>query len=229
MTTSNEGPKPAPERLRLILVDADEVVLEALAELFEGHPDFSLVKAVDSGVGALQALTDVQVDMALIDVDMPGLDGIETTRRIRKLLPEVTVVIYTNFEHEGSLDRAISVGARGFLTKDMPFDALTYGLKQIHAGTFVMGTRPMEILVDFFSNHPGKAELDFRQGLDQLPEHLMNVLDELIKGHPNKVIADRLGLADITVRGYVSNLLSRTGCKNRAELASRAARAVYRR
>ena len=116
--------------IRLLIADDDQILLGALRTSFGRRGEVTLVDAVDSGIGALAVLATEQVDLALIDVDMPGMDGIQTVRRIRERHPDVTVVMYTNFEQEGSLEKALSAGAHGFLTKDVSFETLFRGVLQ---------------------------------------------------------------------------------------------------
>lgn len=210
--------------VRLLIADDDQILLGALRTSFGRREEVTLVDAVDSGISALAVLASKRVDLALIDVDMPGMDGIQTVRRIRELHPDVTVVMYTNFEQEGSLEKALSAGAHGFLTKDVSFDTLFQGVLRAYQGAPVMASRPVEILVDYFKSHPANNDVELRHAIEGLPSSLRSVLDELIQGHPNKIIAENLGLTPGTVRVYVSDLLSRTECDNRSQLAARAAR-----
>lgn len=215
--------------IRLLIADDDQIILDALTASFEPIRDIDVVAVALSGLEALEALTRTEVDMALIDVEMPGLDGVETSRRVLARHPDITVVIYTNFEHEGSFDRALQAGAHGFLTKDMPFDALVRGLRRAWHGEPVMGARPTAILLDFYSQHAVQEDRELALTLKTLPRYLTDVLDELIQGHRNKQIATNLHLADNTVKSYVSELLAATGFQNRSELAARAVRCGYHR
>ncbi|MFZ1383003.1 MAG: response regulator transcription factor [Scrofimicrobium sp.] len=214
--------------IRLVVADDDEIILEAFTTLFNREPGIKLIAAVDSGVEVMQVLAEHQVDLALLDVEMPWMNGIETAERIRRDYPNVVVVMCTNFEHEGSFERSLAVGAKSFLTKDMPFDALVYGIKRAYRGGHVFGDRPTEILLEYFNRNAKQEELELRQKVEALPDYLQQVLNELMLGQPNKVIADKLALSDSSVRNYVSQLLEKTGCKNRAELAARASRSGYR-
>ncbi len=214
--------------IRLVVADDDEIILEAFATLFSSEPGIELLAAVDSGIGVLQVLATRQIDVALLDVEMPGMNGIETAKRILRDYPDVTVVMCTNFEHEGSLERSLAAGAKSFLTKDMPFEALVYGIKRAHEGGRVFGDRPTEILLEYFNRNAEAEELELRQAIDALPRHLKAVLNELMYGRPNKAIAEKLGLTEGSARMYVSQLLEKTGCRNRSELAARTSRAGYK-
>lgn len=121
--------------LRLLLADDDPVFTAAMADLLGAREDVDLVGVVADGAAALEVLEDSEVDVALLDVDMPVLDGIATARRIARSRPQLRVVMLAAFEQPDSLARALGAGASGFLTKDMPVDRLVSLLHEVVLGS----------------------------------------------------------------------------------------------
>lgn len=214
--------------LRLLLADDDPVLLHAMTDLLTHRDDVTLVAAVADGARALDVLATRIVDVALLDADMPVLDGVSTTVRVRAEHPDVTVVIFTAFEHDDFLPRAMAAGAAGFLTKDTPVDELIPLLRRAHAGEAVLSPRPTSVVVDSYRTRAQllEDESGFRDAVAQLPDHLREVLDELALATPTSVIATHLNLSEASVRTYTRRILELTGCSTRTELVLHAARGL---
>jgi Response regulator containing a CheY-like receiver domain and an HTH DNA-binding domain len=210
--------------LRLLLADDDAVFTAAMADLLGAREDVDLVGVVADGAAALQVLEEHDVDLALLDVDMPVLDGIATARRIAREWPRVRVVMLTAFEQPDSLGRALGAGASGFLTKDMPVDRLVSLLHEVVMGATVMGPRPATLLADSYrdGNSRGDRDPEFTSSVEALPGRYREVFDLLTHAASNRVIARELHLSEGTARVYASKVLQLTGCRSRAELALRA-------
>ncbi len=213
--------------VRVLLADDDPLLRTSMTRLLRGRPDIDLVAAVADGVQALRALTDRPVDVALLDADMPVLDGIATTTRIRTQHPRVTVVILTAFEHDDFLPRAMAAGASGFLTKDTPVEDLITLVHRAHAGETVLSPRPTTMVLDSYRSHATarESEARFLAAVDTLPPHLRDVLTLLADATPTRTIAARLHLSEETIRTYVKQVLHHTGCTTRTEIVARALRA----
>lgn len=178
---------------------------------------------------ALRELSRRAVDVALLDVDMPVLDGLAAAKEMARLYPSVVVVMLTVFEHEESLARSLALNVRGFLTKDIPSAQLAQLIRQAHAGYSVFGPRPTSILADSYLNS-GKNDPKydaFRERVERLPGYLRTTFDLLIQALPNKTIAKRLGLSEATVRSYISEIFTTLGYTNRGELTITAIKAGY--
>lgn len=210
--------------LRLLLADDDPVFTAAMADLLGSREDVDLVAVVPDGAAALEVLEGGGVDLALLDVDMPVLDGIATARRIAGSFPGVRVVMLTAFEQSDSLGRALVAGASGFLTKDMPVDRLVALLHEVMLGATVMGPRPATLLADSYRERTrGRGDdLAFTTAVADLPPRYRQVFDLLTKAASNRRIAQSLHLSEGTVRVYASAVLQLTGCASRSELAIRA-------
>ncbi|MFT0847917.1 response regulator transcription factor [Actinomycetaceae bacterium L2_0104] len=210
--------------IRVAAADDDPVVLKYIAWALEETPDIHVVSEASNGQELLQLLEENVVDVALVDIDMPVLDGIAVTEQIKRFFPNVTVIILTAFEKEDTLGRALAAGAAGFLTKDTPLDVLPALVKEAYAGGTVLGTRPASILVDTYRNQAIRRQEDseFVEAVESLPTVIRRVFSLVVVALPNKVIAKELGLTASTVRTYVTRILDATKCESRTQLAVRA-------
>lgn len=210
--------------LRVLLADDDPPVRESLGSLLGAREDIELVAAVPDGLAALDAVARRPVDVALLDVEMPGLDGIETARRIAAWHPAIVVVMLTAFASDDFLDQALTAGASGFLTKDLPVARLADLLHEAARGGTVMGPRPTALLAEAYRSRLVQREEDpaFIAAVEALPGRLREVLSLLTHAASNRAIAAALGISEKTARMYASEILRRTGCRSRAEVAVRA-------
>jgi two-component system response regulator DesR len=191
--------------IRILLADDQHLVRGALSALLGLEPDFEVVAEVADGAAAVAAATGHRPDVALLDIEMPGMDGIEATARIHRALPGTRVLILTTFGRPGYLRRAMDAGARGFVVKDAPAADLAAAVRRVHAG---------ETVVD-----PALAVASLGRGPSPLTERECDVLRAAADGASVADIATRLHLSAGTVRNYLSNAIGKTGTRNRTEAA----------
>ena len=191
--------------IRILLADDQHLVRGALAALLALEEDFEVVAEVADGFAAVAAAADREADVALLDIEMPGLDGIAATARIREVAPAVRVLILTTFGRPGYLRRAMDAGARGFVVKDAPAARLALAIREVHRG----GT-----VVD-----PALAVASLSTGASPLTERERDVLRAGRDGATVAEIAARLVLSEGTVRNYLSSAIGKTGARNRTEAA----------
>jgi two-component system response regulator DesR len=189
--------------IRILLADDQHLVRGALAALLALEDDFEVVAEVADGAAAVAAATDREPDVALLDIEMPGLDGIAATARIREVAPAVRVLILTTFGRPGYLRRAMDAGARGFVVKDAPAARLALAIREVHRG----GT-----VVD-----PALAVASLSTGASPLTDRECDVLRAGREGATVAEIAARLVLSEGTVRNYLSSAIGKTGARNRTE------------
>ena len=214
------------DSLRVVIADDDDAFRDDFAQLLAMQEGFEVVAVVENGAEAISACSQGHIDMVLLDVDMPVLDGIAAAATIKKKSPQVTIVMLTAFAHEDSLDEALAAGVRAFLTKDIEVRHLATLLREAHEGKMIMGNRPTELLTEQYLEKRLKQQEyeDFRQDVAELPERLLPVFHLVIQAKPNKVIAEELFLSESSVRTYVSQILELTNCATRGELTLRALR-----
>ncbi|MFY9262146.1 MAG: response regulator transcription factor [Actinomycetaceae bacterium] len=211
-------------KIRILIADDDPIIREGLAELLSLQAGIEVVATAANGSEALNIINSTPIDLALLDVDMPVIDGIETARRIGRGYPHTTIVMLTAFEHEESLGQSIATGVKGFLTKDIPVPQLAELLKRAHAGETVMSPKPLSVLTSSYrQTHLDQEKYrDFIDVINALPERKREVFDLLIQAKTNRTIAKEVYLSEGTVRVYVSDILEQTGCASRAELVAKA-------
>lgn len=189
--------------IRLLLADDQALVRGALAALLNLEADLRVVVEVGSGDKVLEAVRMHHPDVALLDVEMPGMDGIAVTELLRKHAPEVRVLIVTTFGRPGFLRRALQAGACGFVVKDTPATQLADAVRRVHAGLRVVD--------------PGLATESLLAGESPLTQRETEVLRAARRGASVAVIARELVLSEGTVRNHLSAAIGKTATSNRAE------------
>ncbi|NEA55270.1 response regulator transcription factor [Streptomyces sp. SID13666] len=201
MTEASGGP-PA-RNVRVLLADDQSMVREALATLLGLEDDIEVVAQVARGDEVLAAARAYAPDVALLDIEMPGLTGIEAAAQLRKALPDIRIVIVTTFGRPGYLRRAMESGAEAFLVKDAPASQLADAVRRVLRG---------ERVID-----PTLAAAALADGADPLTARERDVLRAAADGSVNAEIARSLLLSEGTVRNYLSTAIQKTGARNRAE------------
>jgi len=189
--------------IRLLLADDQALVRGALAALLELEPDLDVVAEVGRGDEVAAAAALHRPDVALLDVEMPGLDGISATAALREAAPDTRVLIVTTFGRPGYLRRALQAGASGFVVKDTPARQLADAVRRVHAGLRVVD--------------PTLAADSLVSGESPLTERETEVLLAARDGASVASIAATLFLSAGTVRNHLSSAIGKTGAENRTE------------
>ncbi|MCX5399507.1 DNA-binding response regulator [Streptomyces sp. NBC_00102] len=189
--------------IRLLLAEDQSMVREALAALLGLEPDIEVVAQVARGDEVLDAARAHAVDVALLDIEMPGMTGIEAAGVLHRELPSVKIVVVTTFGRPGYLRRAMEAGADAFLVKDAPAAQLAAAVRKVIAG---------ERVID-----PALAAAALAEGANPLTERERDVLRAAADGSTNAEIARALHLSHGTVRNYLSTAIQKTAARNRAD------------
>jgi two-component system, NarL family, response regulator DesR len=189
--------------VRLLLADDQALVRGALATLLSLEPDMEVVAEVGRGDQVVAAARDAKPDVALLDVEMPGLDGIAATQALHDAMPEVRVLIVTTFGRPGFLRRALQAGASGFVVKDTPARQLAEAVRRVHAGL-----RVVDPVLAADSLAGGKSPLTARES---------EVLVAARSGGSVADIARQVELSEGTVRNHLSSAIGKTMARNRAD------------
>ena len=196
--------------IRLLIADDHAVVRTGLTQLLSDIEDVELVGAATDGEQAVSLCAELVPDVVLMDLEMPSLDGIEATRRIKKAQPDVAIVILTSFSDRERILRALDAGAAGYLLKDAEPDELT---RAVHAAA--QGEAPLD-------PRAGRALLSARTAgspADALSEREREVLAMVAEGLPNKLIARELGISEKTVKAHLTSVFRRIGVTDRTQAA----------
>jgi two-component system response regulator DesR len=191
--------------IRLLLADDQALVRGALATLLELEPDMTVVAEVGRGDEVVEAARRSRPDVALLDVEMPGVDGIEATRLLRAALPDTKVVIVTTFGRPGFLRRALVAGASGFVVKDTPARQLADAVRRVHSGLRVVD--------------PTLAADSLAVGESPLTARETEVLRAARDGGSVSDIATAVFLSEGTVRNHLSSAIGKTEARNRGDAA----------
>jgi two-component system response regulator DesR len=189
--------------IRLLLADDQALVRGALASLLGLESDMEVVAEVGRGDAILAAARESRPAVALVDVEMPGLDGIAATAALHEALPEVRVLIVTTFGRPGFLRRALQAGASGFVVKDTPARQLAEAVRRVHAGLRVVD--------------PALAADSLAGGESPLTGRETEVLVAARRGGSVADIARQVNLSEGTVRNHLSSAIGKTMARNRAD------------
>jgi two-component system, NarL family, response regulator DesR len=193
---------PTPP-IRLLLADDQALVRGALAALLNLEPDLEVVAEVGRGDEVVAQARQTRPDVALLDVEMPGLDGIAATEALRAALPSCRVLVVTTFGRPGYLRRAMAAGASGFVVKDTPARQLADAVRRVAAGLRVVD--------------PTLAAETLARGTSPLTPRETEVLRAASDGGTVADIAAKLALSEGTVRNHLSAAIGKTGARTRAE------------
>ena len=189
--------------LRLLLADDQALVRGALAALLSLEPDLEVVAEAATGQEAIAAVRRLHPDVALLDVEMPDMDGIAAAADIRQTSPGTRILMVTTFGRPGYVRRALEAGADGFVVKDAPARQLADAVRRVHTGLRVID--------------PELAVESMIAGRSPLTEREADVLRAARDGAPVATLAHRLYLSEGTIRNRLSSAIGKTGASNRAE------------
>jgi DNA-binding NarL/FixJ family response regulator len=204
--------------IRVLIADDQEIVRSGLQLILSAQPDIEVVGAAADGDRALKLALELKPDVCLFDIRMPGLDGIEATRRVLAALGSSTaVVVITTFDHDEYVYAALKAGARGFLLKDAGPELLVHAIRAAATGDALIAPNiTARLLSTFAGRQPKQAPAEPRDPLTTREEE---VLLEVARGRTNSEIASDLHVSLSTVKTHLASLMSKLGARNRVELA----------
>jgi NarL family two-component system response regulator LiaR len=203
--------------IRVITVDDHAILRGGLKFLLLAFDDIELVGEARSGLEAVRLCDELQPDVILMDMMMPDMDGVATTRAIKEHSPDIQVLVLSSFSDHASVQQVMQAGAVGYLLKDVPMDELADGIRAAAAGKTVLAPEAAEALVR--AAGPQAPQLGY-----DLTARQLEILALLVGGLTNNEIAERLVLSPYTVRNHVSEILSKLDTSTRTEAAALAMR-----
>ncbi len=199
--------------IRVLLADDHRIITDGLRILLEGVPDMECVCACSNGAEALESISHLAVDVVLMDIDMPVMDGIAATERIKHDRPAVKVIILSMHDEPAVVKRVMELGADGYLVKNCGREELVYAIRAVHAGQRHFTSSVVDGLVQH--RHTMDTAKDV---LKDLSEREVEVLAALAEGLGNKEIGDRLFISPRTVDTHRTNLMKKLDIHNLAGL-----------
>jgi two-component system response regulator DesR len=189
--------------IRVLIAEDMHMIRGALVALLALEGDMGVVAELERGDEIVAAALRTRPDVAVVDIDLPGLDGLSAAERLHEELPECRTVVLTGLSQPGNLLRALKAHARGFIVKDAPAQTLADGIRRVHAG---------ERVID-----PDLVAAALETGSSPLTPREADVLRAAESGLPTERIASSLALSPATVRNYLSNAISKVGANNRID------------
>ena len=209
-------------KLNVLLVDDQRLMRDGLRTLLELEPDMTVAGEAADGEEALARFRETRPDVVLMDVRMPGMDGVEATRRLRAMDPAAKVIILTTFDDDEYVFEGLRAGAVGYLLKALSGEELADAIRTVAAGGALIDPAVTRKVVSEFARlAPPARSID--AGLaEPLSEREKEVLGLVARGLSNREIADTLFLAEGTVKNYVTTILQKIGVRDRTQAALRA-------
>jgi NarL family two-component system response regulator LiaR len=201
-----------PEPIKVLVVDDHPVVRNGLTNMLLVFDDLELIGEAETGEAALASCHDNTPDVILMDILMPGMDGIQATRVILEQFPQVKIIILTSFPEDELVQRSLEAGATGYILKDASIDALADAIRSANAGQTTLAPQATAALV--------RAKTGPLKPGSDLTQRELAVLALIIEGMSNEEIAERLVISPATARHHVSACIQKLGAANRTQAAS---------
>ncbi|MEA4908701.1 MAG: response regulator transcription factor [Anaerolineaceae bacterium] len=207
--------------IRILIVDDQRLMRDGLRTLFELEDGLEVVGEAEDGATALQKYASLLPDVVLMDVRMPGMDGVEATRRLLGRWPEAKVMILTTFDDDAYVFEGLRAGALGYLLKDVSGQELAEAVRKMAGGgALIEPSIARKVLAEFSRLDPQQAPV--QPASEPLSAREQDVLRLLARGLSNKEIALRLSLSEGTVKNYVTNIFQKLGVQDRTQAALQA-------
>ncbi len=197
------------ERIRVLIVDDHDMVRKGLIVLLENFDEFEIIGDTSSGEFAVALCRQYQPHVVLMDMVMPGMNGVTATTRIRAVCPETQVIMLTSFNDEDTVQDALKAGAISYLMKNVSVDELAEAVRKAHRGKSTLAPEAAQMLIAATTRAPIPGH--------DLTEREREVLALMIEGLSNREIGERLIISSATVKNHVSNILSKMGTSSRTQ------------
>jgi two-component system NarL family response regulator len=212
--------------IKVLLVDDHHLFREGLARILQDSPGIEFVGSATNGEDAISLTKTHQPDVILMDVNMPGMGGLEATREIHAKFPDVRILMLTISEGEKDLFEAIRSGARGYLLKNSSTQGLLEAIRQVHSGEApITPSMAVKLLDEFVAIKPAASpSADILQEAQALTDREWQVLRLVARGMSNKEIGIELSISPLTVKTHLGSILEKLGFRSRVEAAAWAVR-----
>jgi NarL family two-component system response regulator LiaR len=204
------------DAITVMIVDDHEMVRQGASSYLEAQPDITVIAQAGTGEEAIKLAQELVPDVVLMDLVMPGMDGVEATRKVKDVSPRTQIIILTSFHQDEFIFPALQAGAISYLLKDVKASELVEAIRRAARGEATLHPRIAARVIKTFRNLDPQEATPFIT----LTEREMEVLKLIAKGYSNERIADELVISMGTVKGHVSNILSKLHLADRTQAAA---------
>jgi len=213
------------EKIKIFLVDDHHLVREGFAKMLELEPDMEVVGQAAEAKEAIALIKKVNPDIVLMDIRLPGMSGLEATRRIKEEISKVEVIILSMYNEEEYLFEAIKAGASGYVLKDISKEDLTRAIRIVHSGESLIQPSLAKKVLKEFAHLAGDSSGEHgRTPVRGLSEREVEVLQSVSNGNSNKQIADLLKISETTVKAHLRSIFRKLEVSDRAQAVAYAMR-----
>lgn len=214
-------------KIRVLLADDQAMLVAALSTILNAQDDIEVVTTANTGSEAVTAALSHRTDVAILDIRMPGMDGIAAAQAILSRIPECRIIMLTTFNEEELVAQSIAAGAHGFLLKDADPEVLAGAVRDVAKGESVLASQVTGPVLEAYRTALTRGQLSAqeRQGLSLVTRREMEVLSLIARGATNSEIAAEMVIAETTVKTHVSSLMSKLAARDRVALVLLAQRA----
>lgn len=203
-----------PNLIRVVLADDHEIVRKGIHDLLEDEEDIQVVAEATNGAVAVELTLEHRPDVAVLDIQMPVISGIEATRQIKVKAPEIRILVLTAYDDDPYIFAVLQAGASGYVLKNAPASELVRAVRTVAAGGSAMDpTVTAKVMAQLSSGKP----LGAQASVEGLTRREIDVLRLAAKGHTNRAIGLELGISDRTVQGHLANIFGKLGVTTRTE------------
>ena len=201
-------------KIRIVLADDHVILRQGTRQLLEHEPDMEVVGEASDGAEAVQLVSKLKPDIVIIDVAMPGMNGIEATKKIKEILPGTKILVLTGYDYDEYIFSLLEIGAAGYLLKDVSGDDLVGAVRAVYQGEPVLHPTVMRKLMNRFKTPTSRQT---ETPIDVLSEREMEVLKLAVSGKSNKDIAETLNISLRTVQAHMRSIFNKLGVGSRSE------------
>jgi DNA-binding NarL/FixJ family response regulator len=205
--------------IKVLLADDQSLIRQGLRALLELESDLEIVAEAENGEIAINLVAELKPDVVLMDIRMPIMDGVATTKEIKSRFPNTQVLVLTTFDDDQYVKAALNNGAMGYLLKDTPSEELAAAIRAVHKGYSQLGPGIVKKLLTQFPPIPTQPKIDIPPGLTELTPREKEVLQLIATGASNREIAQQLYISEGTVKNHVTNILNRLELRDRTQAA----------
>jgi DNA-binding NarL/FixJ family response regulator len=214
--------------IQVLIADDHVFYREGMRALLGNSPEITVIGEASNGDEVIAQASTLNPQVILMDLKMPGTNGIDATRRIHESNPNIGVLVITMFDDDDSVFAAMRSGARGYILKDADKDELVRAIVAVERGEAIFSPAIAQRMIQYFTTTPGRQSTPKKPDeFDELTERELEILDLIAQGHNNMVIANKLSLSIKTVQNYVSSILTKLQVADRAQAIVRAREAGF--